>query len=208
MTRRERLVERLPALEVDAVLVSRLPNVRYLTGFTGSSALTLVGTSGAVFFTDGRYGEQSRQEVADLERVASMDPPAPAILDHCRRLGVRRLGFEKHAVTVAQLEGWREVFDDLDLVGVGQEVERLRWTKDADERRLLREAQDATDAAFEEILDVLAIGMTERQAATHLEHAMTRQAPTACRSTRSWPSASTPPSPTITRVTARSPKAT
>jgi Xaa-Pro aminopeptidase len=175
VTRRARLAERLPALEVDALLVSRMPNVRYLTGFTGTSAMALVGTAEAVFFTDGRYGEQSRQEVSDLERVASMDPPAPAILEHARRTGVRRLGFETHAATVAQLDGWREAFEGLELVGVGQEVERLRWAKDPDELRLLRAAQEATDATFEEILDVLAVGMTERQVATHLEQAMTRQ---------------------------------
>jgi Xaa-Pro aminopeptidase len=174
VTRRRRLVERLVALEVDAMLVSRLPNVRYLTGFTGSSAMVLVGPAGAVFFTDGRYAEQSRQEVPDLDRVASMDPAAPAILEHCRRLGVRRLAFEKHAVTVGQLEAWREVVEDVELLGAGSEVERLRWTKDAEELRLIREAQDATDAAFEEILDVLSGGMTERQAATLLEHAIVR----------------------------------
>jgi Xaa-Pro aminopeptidase len=172
VTRRNRLTDRLPDLGVDALLVSRLPNVRYLTGFTGSAAMALVGTTGAAFFTDGRYAEQSRHEVPDLERLASMDPPAPAIRDHCRRLGVGRLGFERHAVTVAQLEAWQEALEGLELVGVGEEVERLRWTKDADELRVLRAAQEATDAAFEDILDVLAIGMTERQAAAQLERAM------------------------------------
>ena len=94
VTRRDRLLERLPALEVDALLVSRLPNVRYLTGFTGSSAIALVAAAGSVFLTDGRYDEQSRAEVPDLERVASMDPPAPAILERCRSLGVSRLGLD------------------------------------------------------------------------------------------------------------------
>jgi Xaa-Pro aminopeptidase len=172
VTRRERLTERLGALGVDAVLVSKLPNVHYLTGFTGSSASVLVGPE-AVLFTDGRYAEQSRLEVPDLERVASMEPPAPAMLDHCRRLGVRRLGFERHAVTVAQLEAWEGSLEDLELVGVGQEVERLRWTKDPEELGLLRAAQEATDAAFADILDVLAIGITERQVAVRLEQDMT-----------------------------------
>ena len=172
VTRRNRLTERLPDLGVDAVLVSSLSNVRYLTGFTGSSASALVGTAGSVFFTDGRYAEQSRLEVPDLDRVASMEPPAPAMLEHCRRLDVRRLGFERHAVTVAQLESWEAALEDLELVGVGREVERLRWTKDPAELGLLRAAQEATDAAFANILDILAIGITERQAAAQLEQAM------------------------------------
>jgi len=172
VTRRNRLTERLADLGVDAVLVSSLPNVRYLTGFTGSSASALVGTAGSVFFTDGRYAEQSRLEVPDLDRVASMEPPAPAMLEHCRRLGVGRLGFERHAVTVAQLEDWEAALEGVELVGVGQEVERLRWTKDPAELRLLRSAQEATDAAFVDILDILAVGTTERQAAAQLEQAM------------------------------------
>jgi Xaa-Pro aminopeptidase len=173
VTRRNRLAERLTELGVDAVLISNLPNVRYLTGFTGSSASVLVGAEGSVFFTDGRYAEQSRLEVSDLDRVASMEPPAPAVLDHCRRQGVRRLGFERHAVTVAQHEAWQRSFEDLELLGVGPEVERLRWAKDPEELRLLMGAQEATDAAFMDILDVLAIGITERQVATRLEQDLT-----------------------------------
>ena len=172
VTRRERLVGRLEDLGVDAVLISRLPNVRYLTGFTGSAGQVLLGSEGGVLVTDGRYAEQSRQEVPDLDRVASTEPATTAIADHGRRLGVRRLGFERHAVTVAQLDGLRGALEGIELIGVGQEVERLRWTKDAAELRLLRAAQEATDAAFSDILDVLAVGITERQAAARLEQAM------------------------------------
>ena len=60
---------RLPELAVDAFLVTGLTNVRYLTGFTGSNGQVLVAGGAGVFFTDGRYTEQSRHEVPDLERV-------------------------------------------------------------------------------------------------------------------------------------------
>jgi Xaa-Pro aminopeptidase len=174
VTRRNALAERCADLEVDAVLVSKLANVRYLTGFTGSSAMALVGPAGSAFFTDGRYDEQSRHEVPDLARVASMQDPTVAILEHARGLGVQRLGFERHAVTVAQFERWEERFEGLRLAGVGEEVERLRWTKDPEELATLRSAQEATDRAFEDILEVLVVGITERQAAAQLELAMAR----------------------------------
>jgi Xaa-Pro dipeptidase len=133
-----------------------------------------VSPAGSAFFTDGRYDEQSRHEVPDLPRVASMENAAGAILAHARGLGVRRLGFERHAVTVAQLERWEDRFEGIRLTGVGEEVERLRWVKDAEELALLRSAQDATDGAFEDILEVLVVGITERQAAAQLELAMAR----------------------------------
>jgi Xaa-Pro dipeptidase len=174
VTRRNRLAERTGDLEVDAVLVTKLPNVRYLTGFTGSSASVLVGRAEAVFFTDGRYGEQSRHEVPDLERVASMEAPAAAIFEHCRRLGISRLGFERHAVTVAQLEELTAKLVGVELVGVGDEVERLRRVKDPEELDVLRLAQEATDGAFDDVLEVLAVGMTELRAADQLEQAMMR----------------------------------
>ena len=168
------LAERCADLDVDAVLISKLANVRYLTGFTGSSAMALVAPGGSAFFTDGRYDEQSRHEVPDLPRVASMESPLGAILEQARGLGVRRLGFERHAVTVAELERWEQRFEGIQLTGIGEEVERLRWAKDPEELALLRSAQDATDGAFEDILDVLVVGITERQAAAHLERAMAR----------------------------------
>jgi Xaa-Pro aminopeptidase len=174
VTRRSLLTQRCAELEVDALLVTKLANVRYLTGFTGSSAAALLSPAGSVFFTDGRYGEQSRHEVPDLIREASMENPASAIRDHVRRLGVGKLGFERHAVTVAQLDRWQERFDGVELAGVGEEVERLRWAKDAEELDLLRSAQEATDGAFEDVLDLLVVGMTERQAAAQLELAMGR----------------------------------
>jgi Xaa-Pro dipeptidase len=172
--RRNALAERCAELGVDALLISTLANVRYLTGFTGSSAMAMVGPAGSVFFTDGRYDEQSRHEVPDLPRVASMENPAGAILDHASGLGIRRLGFERHTVTVAQLGRWEDRLEGIQLTGVGEEVERLRWVKDAEELALLRSAQDASDRAFEDILEVLVVGITERQTAAQLELAMAR----------------------------------
>jgi Xaa-Pro aminopeptidase len=174
LTRRNALAGRCEQMGVDALLLTHLPNVRYLTGFTGSSGLALLTPAEGVFFTDGRYAEQSRHEVPDLERVASMDGLAPAIRERCGALGVQRLGFERHAVTVAQLERWETAFEGIELVGVGEEVERLRWMKDAEEIASLRAAQEATDAAFDEVLDALVVGISERQTAVHLAQAMER----------------------------------
>ena len=89
-------------------------------------------------------------------------------------LGIGRLGFEPHEVTVSQLRKLQDKAPDVEFVEMGEAVERLRWVKDEEEIALLDDAQSCTDAAFEEILETLAVGMTERQVALELEHALRR----------------------------------
>ena len=172
--RRTTLSGRLPALGVDAILVSHLPSVRYLTGFTGSNGQVVVGTAGAMFLTDGRYQEQSRHEVPDVERVTYLQGLEGPVAEACATLGVGRLGFEAHAMTVRQHGLLRDRLGDVVLVALEDEVGRQRWVKDAEELEELRNAQAATDQAFDEILEVLAIGQTELQVARELEQLLRR----------------------------------
>ena len=145
--RTDRLAGRLGELQVDAIVVTRLPNVRYLTGFTGSNGQALVGADGGVFFTDGRYTEQSRREVADLERVTYGQNFAQVVREACTARGVRRLGFEDGAMTVRTMRTLEEALEGVELVEIGEEVDRLRWVKDAEELSSIQAAQDATDQA-------------------------------------------------------------
>lgn len=171
--RRGRLAARLDDLKVDALLITRLVNVRYLTGFTGSNAQLLLSAE-PVLFTDARYDEQSSKEAADLSRRIYQEAfrdELPAVL---RDAGTFRLGFERHGVTYEGYEGLAKL-EGVELVPVGPEVERLRWEKDAEEIARLERAQEITDAAFEEVVGTLAEGMTEREAAFELELAMRRQ---------------------------------
>jgi Xaa-Pro aminopeptidase len=173
--RRNRLVERLPDLGVDALVVSHPPNVRYLTGFSGSNGQALVSAAGSVFLTDGRYTEQSRREVPDLERVTYASKRLPAaLLELCRRLGVERLGFESASVSHETWSTWSEALEGVELAPVTGTVERLRWVKDPEEVRLIELAQEATDQAFDALLGGLAVGLTERQVARLVEDAMHR----------------------------------
>lgn len=172
--RRDALMPAIEEQAVDAMLVTRLTNVRYLTGFTGSNAQAVVSPAATVFFTDGRYTEQSRHEVSDLDRVTYLDAFGEPLAVACEQLGIRKLGFEAHDVTVSGLRQMQDAVPDVEFVTMGEPVERLRWIKDADEIALLDEAQSCTDAAFDDILERLATGMTERQVALELEHALRR----------------------------------
>jgi Xaa-Pro aminopeptidase len=87
---------------------------------------------------------------------------------------VRRLGFEAHQVTVRSHERLVAALEAIDLVACDEEVERIRWVKDDEEIELLRSAQSVTDQAFDDVLDTLAVGITEQQVARHLETLLRR----------------------------------
>ena len=170
-SRRDRLRSRLADLGVEAFLATANPNVRYLTGFTGSNGQILVSEEWDVFLTDGRYETQAAREVEGTERAVYLAEFAPALARACERLGVRRVAFESTHVTVARHE---DLSVACDLVPARGEVEALRRAKDEDERRRLREAQSISDAAFERILERVRAGVTERELAVDLESTMRR----------------------------------
>ncbi|HEU4355685.1 MAG TPA: Xaa-Pro peptidase family protein [Actinomycetota bacterium] len=172
--RRARLAERLAALEVDALVVTRLPNVRYLTGFTGSNGQLIVGRSTSVFLTDGRYDEQSSHEVGEVERRIYLDERSGHLARAMADLGARRVGFEREGLTYGEWERLGVVALEAELVPTASAVEDLRLVKDAEEIALVARAQDAADAAFRDVVLGGGVheGMTERALARALELAM------------------------------------
>src|SRR5699024_11617196 len=104
--RRRALRAELVDVELDALLVTELTNIRYLTGFTGSHAALLVGVEGettTVFATDGRYTTQAAEEIPDLELLVERGS-ARALVQHAAGEPARyaRVGFESQHVSVEQ----------------------------------------------------------------------------------------------------------
>jgi Xaa-Pro aminopeptidase len=172
--RRERLAARLAPLGIDAMFITRLPNVRYLTGFSGSNGQLLLGGDDAVFLTDGRYAEQSKREVPEVKRGIYSSDFAGAFEQACHDAGLKRVGFESAGMTFRTYQKLSPM-EGLELVPVGEEVEKLRWAKDREEIRAIDAAQAITDEAFQRILPKLVDGVTERDVALELDFSM-RQA--------------------------------
>ncbi|SDG12470.1 Xaa-Pro dipeptidase [Lentzea fradiae] len=170
--RRTALRAELRAANLDALLVTNLLNVRYLTGFTGSNAAVLVGADGddaTVFCTDGRYLTQSAKQVPDLRRVVDR-PCDVALVKNAKG----RVGFESHHVTVDGLEGLLQAAGQAELVRAGGLVETLRLVKDETEIEALRMACAAADRALAALIGHggLRAGRTERDVARELESRM------------------------------------
>ena len=170
MLRRERLARVVAERGVDAALITRLVNVRYLTGLASSNAALLVRADGpATLVTDVRYAGTASRVAPELERVIERSVAA-AGLNIFYDSDLRRLAFEAHEVTV---EGLAELDrDGVELVPLGHAVEELRTVKDDDEIALLAEACAITDRAFEAVLPMVRAGITERAVAVALERTM------------------------------------
>ncbi|HEX7303642.1 Xaa-Pro peptidase family protein [Lentzea sp.] len=170
--RRTALRQKLQNANLDALLVTNLLNVRYLTGFTGSNAAVLVdarGDDASVFCTDGRYLTQSAKQVPDLPRL--IDRPCDIALAKKAR---GRFGFESHHVTVDGLDGITQAAGQAEPVRAGGLVEALRLVKDEVEIEALRMACAAADRALAALIGHggLRAGRTEREVARELESRM------------------------------------
>lgn len=172
-TRRRALSARLAGMRIDAMLVTNMLHVRYLSGFSGSAgALVLAKDLTAEIATDGRYATQIAEQVPDIEAIIGR-PSAETLLQHIE--GPRRIGFEAEYVSVAQLEKYQKACqDDVVLVPVAGIIEELRLTKDNTERIRLAEVADIASEAFQELIAAgeLAIGRSERDVAADLEFRM------------------------------------
>jgi Xaa-Pro aminopeptidase len=174
--RRERLRQRLAAEDLDAMLVTDLVNVRYLSGFTGSNAALLirVGDATPVLATDGRYRTQAAQQSPDAEVVIER-ACGPHLAARAAGEGVRRLGFESHVVTVdAYTALTKAAGERVEWVRAAGTVEALREVKDAGEIAMLRLACEAADAALTDLLERggLRPGRTEKEVRRDLEALM------------------------------------
>jgi Xaa-Pro aminopeptidase len=173
--RRDRLRQRLAAAELDAMLVSDLVNVHYLSGFTGSNAALLIRVDDdtPVLATDGRYRTQAVQQAPDAELVIER-ACGPCLAGRAAADGVRRLGYESHVVTVEGFDRLATAAFDVEFVRAAGMVELLREVKDAGEVAILRLACEAADAALKDVVERggLSPGRTEKEVARELESLM------------------------------------
>ncbi len=160
---------------VEALLVTHLPDVRYLSGFTGSSAALVLGGGRAVLFTDGRYTAQAKAEAAGSRVVIAKKPAVIAACEWLAASGVRRCGFDAAHTTVATLETTRKALPATLRRGmfsaVGSVVARLREVKDLEEVLRMRAAARVGCELFEGMLTYLEAGRTEVEVAATLEYA-------------------------------------
>jgi len=170
------LRRRLAKAGFTGLLVTHLPDLRYLSGFTGSSAALAITRRGACLFTDGRYKTQAAEEVAAARVSIVSGSPAVAALEWLiTQPGVDTVGFDPASTTVAELSRWknslpaklrRSFLSPLEA----PLVEPLRWVKDEDELALMSKAALTGCALFEHLLGFIRPGLRETEVAAELEY--------------------------------------
>jgi Xaa-Pro aminopeptidase len=160
--------------ELDALLVREEHNLRWLTGFTGTNGLALVGDGTRVFVTDFRYVEQAEEEVdATFQRRRGERDLLEDIAGALTERRPLRLGFDDAHTSVRTHKRLQEVLgDELELIAAGGLIEDLRAVKDPDELARIRTAALLADEALRDLLEGGLAGRTERAAARALEDAM------------------------------------
>jgi len=170
------LRRRLTKAGLAGLLVTHRPDLRYLSGFTGSSAALAITRRAAWLFTDGRYASQATDEVEAAQvQIVSGAPSVAALQWLAAQPGVAFAGFDPAWTTVAELARWKDALPSrlrrtfLSALPVPL-VEPLRRVKDEDELSLMIEAALVGCKLFDHILGFVRPGLAEFEVAAELEH--------------------------------------
>ena len=169
-SRLARLRDGLRSKGLDALLVSSLPNIRFLTRFSGSNALLVLRHDRATFLTDTRYELLGKQEVPRLRRIVTQGSLAEAAAAHDLLHRCRRVGFEAHHVTFAQYRMLRRLFPRVEFRSTSNLVEDIALMKDREEIAQIERAVRITDRVFCDLLPLLRPGVTEIDVAAHISY--------------------------------------
>jgi Xaa-Pro aminopeptidase len=176
LTRRRKLLAKIRAEKLDALLVTSEVNVTYLTGFTGDSSYLLLGPDVETLISDTRYDVQIQEECPGIEAYIrdsseKIDVSTGKVVGKAK---LRKVGFESETTSHAQWERFQKHAEQVDWVATSQLVEKLRMVKDAAEVAEIRRAVELAERAFRMMVASLHPTMTEREASFELEDAIRR----------------------------------
>jgi Xaa-Pro aminopeptidase len=172
-SRRDKIMPGLKESPADAFLTTALPNVRYLSGFTGSNGAVLITADRAILFTDPRYATQSAQE-SDCEIRVCKGPLAKLVATQVKRMRLKSMAFEVNRISFEDHDQLKELLEGVALVPVSGLVELLRMVKSADEIGAIRASVKLNSAALDQALRHFKPSMTEVDLAAEIEYRMRR----------------------------------
>lgn len=174
MNKLDELRNQMEDQEIDAVIITSTYNRRYITGFTGTAGAAVISQKEARFITDFRYAKQAKEQTDGFQVVEHKKPLVEELGIQVKEMGIKRLGFEKAHVTFAEYEAYQHHFD-AELVPLSGLIEKQRLIKQPAELKIIQEAVDIADAAFEHIQTFIKPGVKEIEVSNELEFFMRKQ---------------------------------
>jgi Xaa-Pro aminopeptidase len=177
MNHKRRLIDlqqRLEKLRLQSLLITHMPNVRYLCGFTGSSGALVVSEQSATLFTDGRYTVQAKQEAKSARVRIARGNPAAAALETLKRTRNSTVGIEGDHLSLSAAGALRKAASHVRLKPTSGLVERVRMIKDPEEIVQLQAAVMLASGLFEVLLHGVKPGTSESHVAAELEYVARR----------------------------------
>ncbi|MGE5605010.1 MAG: M24 family metallopeptidase [Bacteroidota bacterium] len=171
MARLEKLRAKLKEQELDGILITNRENKRYLSGFTGSAGVLVIGRREAFLVTDFRYWEQAALESKDFELYKQGPQLWPSIGELLRKLNWERIGFEAGDLSYNDYQNLEGLLaPNTGLTPLNGLVEELRSVKEESEIELIAKAAAITDLAWEKTISRVKPGVKERDLALEFDY--------------------------------------
>lgn len=160
--------------EIEAVLITNLLNVRYLTGFTGTTGVALLIKEKKYFITDFRYVEQGKKEVESkgFELICENISTLKKIGELLEENNIKKLGIENQSVTIDQLNSFMKNFPKLEYINLDDTFLNSREIKSKEEIEIIEESIKVAEKAMEMTIPKIKIGIKEIEVVAQLEYQM------------------------------------
>lgn len=172
MSRLERIRLKMQVEKLNAFIVASPENRRYMSGFTGTSAMLVITLEKAYLLTDFRYIQQATAQAPDFQVVKTGSDIYASLTALAPKTG--KIGFEEESTTYADYLNLKEALPQAELIPQSKILSELRSIKDAGELEHIRQAVKIADDAFAHILQFVEVGQTEEEISLELEFAMRR----------------------------------
>ena len=159
----------------DAVLITSPHNLRYFSGFAGGEGFCLLSGKSKAIFVDSRYTVEAESECTGFDVVEFGGGNLYELLaERLNKINAKTLGYEDLCLTVDSFNRMSEKLEGISFVPMGTKADMIRSVKTESEIAALREAEKIGDIAFEKVLPLIKVGMTENELAAELEYQMRR----------------------------------
>ncbi|AEE95962.1 M24 family metallopeptidase [Mahella australiensis] len=171
MSRMDKLRITMSQNGIDGCLLAKPPNVTYISGFTNNDAYAVITNDKQFLLTDFRYIEQAQHQAQEFEVILVNSGKLMSMLsDMIYDNNIHALWFEDSYITCAFYNKLSAELDGIEMIPMGDTMERLRAVKDEDEVSFIKQAAAIADKAFDAVLEYIKPGITEKQLAARLEY--------------------------------------